>query len=64
MMGRALPFLCSGHHQRSIHALPISIELLLVYNFTANEDDISRHAGTSLIKHPWNEQAQSVWTQS
>ena len=34
-------------HQRSIHALSIGIELLLVYNFTANEDDIGRRAGTA-----------------
>jgi hypothetical protein len=47
-------------HQRSIYALPIGIELLLIYNFTANEDDIGRHAGTSLIKGGWNEQTQSV----
>jgi hypothetical protein len=34
-------------HQRFIHALPIGIELLLVHNFTANEDDIGRHVGTA-----------------
>src|ERR1700745_1575736 len=34
-------------HQRSIHTLPIGIELLLVYNFTANEDDIGRGPGTA-----------------
>src|ERR1700730_10301256 len=34
-------------HQRSIHTLPIGIELLLVYNFTANEDDIGRCPGTA-----------------
>src|SRR4029077_15651288 len=47
--------------QRSIHALPIGSEVLLVYNFTANEDDIGRHAGTSLIKSGWNERPQSFW---
>jgi hypothetical protein len=31
-------------HQRSIHTLPIRIELLLVYNFT---DDIGRCPGTA-----------------
>jgi len=34
-------------HQRFIHALPIGIELPLVHNFTANEDDIGRHVGTA-----------------
>jgi hypothetical protein len=34
-------------HQRSVHTLPIGIELLLVYNFTANEDDIGRCPGTA-----------------
>jgi hypothetical protein len=28
--------------------VPIGIELPLVYNFTANEDDIGRHVGTAL----------------
>ena len=33
--------------QRFIHALPIRIELPLVYNFTANGDDIDRLVGTA-----------------
>jgi hypothetical protein len=32
-------------HQRFIHALPIGIELPLVHNFTANEDNIGRAVG-------------------
>jgi hypothetical protein len=35
-------------YQRLIHAPPIRIELPLVYNFTANGDDIGRCAGTTL----------------
>jgi len=34
-------------HERFIHALPIGIELPLVHNFTANEDDIGRAVGTA-----------------
>jgi hypothetical protein len=34
--------------QCSVHALPVGIELLLVYDFTANEDNIGGHAGIAL----------------
>lgn len=40
--------------QRCVHAPPIGIELVLVYNVTANEDDVGRRAGDAFTnrRHP------------